>query len=88
MFSGDRSDQLSLQALVLGLQLFLGFVPGRIERNAADRADLLALRLIEMAHAFSAFMRVDFVNQRPHVNRTVRALRLAYVAINTVVGDQ
>src|SRR5476649_1514372 len=81
------SGRAGRQAFVLGAQLGLGFTPGRIEGDAADRAHLLALRLVEVADALGAFVRVDFVNFRAHVDRVVRALGLAYVAIDTVVGD-
>jgi hypothetical protein len=49
---------------------------------------LLALRFVEMADAFGALVRVDFVDFRAHVDRVVRALGLAYVAIDAVVGNQ
>lgn len=77
-----------LQSLVLGLQLFPAFAPGRIKGNAGNRTYLLALRLIEMPDAFGAFIRVDLINLRPHEDRVIRAFRLTHVAINAVVGNQ
>jgi hypothetical protein len=41
-----------------------------------------------MAHAFGAFVRVDFVDLGAHVDRIVRALGLAHVAVDSFVGDQ
>ena len=40
-----------------------------------------------MANAFGAFVRIDLIDQRPHEDRIVGALRLAYVAVDAVVGD-
>jgi hypothetical protein len=79
--------QFGLQVLVFCLQLLFRFAPRWVEWNATDRAHLLALRLVEMADAFSAFIRVNLVDFRPHINRFVWAFRLANVAIDTVVGD-
>jgi hypothetical protein len=77
----------SLQQFELGEQLILGFAVLRMEGNAADRTHLLALRLVEVADALGAFIRIDFVNFGAHVDRVVWALRLANVAIDTVVGN-
>ena len=40
-----------------------------------------------VAYAFRAFGRVDFINQRPHVNGCIRAFRFADIAVNAFVGD-
>jgi hypothetical protein len=76
-----------LQPLVLGLQLLVAFLMGRIKRDASDRTHLLALRLVEMADALRAFIGVDLVDQRAHENGLVRALGFADVAIDAIVGD-
>ena len=60
----------------------------RIVRNTFDGTDLAALRFVEMPDAFRALRWVDHVDLGPHRNRVVRALRLAYVAIDALVGNQ
>ena len=59
----------------------------RIIGNARDRTQLLALRLIEMAHALGAFIRVDLINQLAHGNSAVRAGRFTDIAVDAIVGD-
>jgi hypothetical protein len=76
-----------LQAFELGAQFLRAFAPGRIEGNAVDRAHLLALGFVEMADAFGALVGVDLVNLGAHGNGVVRALGLAHVAIDAVVGN-
>jgi hypothetical protein len=56
-------------------------------RNAIDRAHLPALRFIEMTDTFGAFGRIDHVDFRPHRDCVVRALGLADVAIDALVGN-
>ncbi len=58
-----------------------------IDRNAVDRADLAALRRVEMADAFGAFRRVDHVDLRALRDRLIRAFGLADVAVDAFVGD-
>ena len=60
----------------------------RVHRDAAHRADLHALRLVEVADAFGAARRVDLVDLRAHRDRLVRALGLAHIAVDAFVGDQ
>src|SRR5450830_850099 len=76
-----------LQTFVFTQQLLVGLAPCGIERDATDRTHLLTLRFIKMPDAFSAFVRIDFVDLRPHVNRFVRALGLADVAVNAIISD-
>ena len=76
-----------LQPFELGAQLFFRFAPGRIEGNAADRTYLLALGLIEEAHASRALGRVDLVKLGAHVGRVARGLGREHVAIDTVVRN-
>jgi hypothetical protein len=59
-----------------------------IQRNAVHRANFFALWHVKMAHTFGAFVRVNLVDFFAHVNRIIRALGLANVAIDTFVGDQ
>jgi hypothetical protein len=58
-----------------------------MERDAGYRAYLLALRFFEMADALGAFIGINFINFRPHVNRIIRAFRLAYIAIDAIICD-
>jgi len=82
------SLQRSLQAFILGLQLLFGLTPFGVEWDAVYWADLLALRFVVVTHAFGAFVGVDFVDVRAHVNGVVRALGLAHVAINTFICNE
>ena len=59
----------------------------RIHRDAGHGADLHALRLVMMPHAFRALGWVNFVNFLTHINRIVRALGLANVAIDAFIGN-
>ncbi len=69
------------------MQFFLRFGMIQIERDAIDRAHFFALRCIKMADAFGAFCWVDFVDVDAHINCFVRALRLAHVAVNALIGN-
>ena len=55
--------------------------------NARHRADLHALRLVEVAHAFGALVRIDLVDLRAQVDGLVRALGLAHIAVDALVGN-
>jgi hypothetical protein len=59
----------------------------RVDRNAGDRTDLHTLRLAEVADTFGAALRIDDVNLGAERDRLVRALRLANVAVDALVGD-
>ncbi|MFT7115314.1 MAG: hypothetical protein ACI9I0_000518 [Rhodoferax sp.] len=76
-----------LQAPVLLPQSFLVFDKCRINRDTCHRADLNTLRLIKMANAFGTFMGIDLIDFQPHINRLVRAFRLAHIAIDALIGD-
>jgi hypothetical protein len=41
-----------------------------------------------MAHAFGAALRIDRVDFRPQINGLVRALGLADIAVDALVGNQ
>ena len=69
-------------------QRFLALDVFRIDRNAGYRADLHALRFVEMADAFSAFFRVNLIDFFAEVDRFVRAFGLAHVAVDALVGDE
>ena len=78
----------SLQLPVLVPQALFALDVLRVDRDAGHRTDLHALRLVKMPDAFGAFVRVDLVDLRAHVDGIVRALGLAHVAIDAFVGDQ
>src|SRR5262245_1756226 len=75
------------QPQVLLAKLGIGLDMGGVERNAVDRADLLALRRVEMADSLGAAVGIDDVDLRPLRDRAVRAFRLADVAVDALVGD-
>src|SRR5690606_14842587 len=77
--AGD--DQVLLHQLILALDVVL------VERDAIHRADLLALWLVVMADAFGAQVGVDDVDFLALGDRAIRALGLADVAVDAVVGD-
>jgi hypothetical protein len=58
-----------------------------VEGNAIDRADFHALRCVIVAYAFGAFIGVDDVNGLALRDGAIGAFRLAYVAVDTFVGD-
>ena len=78
---------MSLQPPVFGPECFPALYLLWIHGNTGHRAHLNALRLVEMPHALCAFAGVDFINLRPQINRLVRALRLAHIAIDAFIGD-
>jgi hypothetical protein len=59
----------------------------RVMRDAIDRAYFHALRRIVMAYAFGTLCRVDDINGITLRNGAVRTFRLAYIAVDTFVGD-
>src|SRR6185312_8400256 len=59
----------------------------RIVGDAVDRADLAALRRVEMADALGAARGIDHVDLLALRDRVVRALGLANVAVDALVGD-
>jgi hypothetical protein len=69
------------------LQLGFAFDVILVQWNAIYRADLLALWLVVMADALGAQVRVDDVNFFALGNRSVRALGLADIAVNAIVGN-
>lgn len=83
-----RLDFSGGQDSVFGQQLFRGFAPGRIERNAGNRAHLLTLRFIEVADALGAFIGIDLVVLEAHRNCFVGTFGFADIAIDAVVGNQ
>jgi hypothetical protein len=58
-----------------------------VNGNAAHRADLDTLRLVEMPHALGALGRIDLVDLLAHVDRLVRAFGFADIAVDALVGD-
>src|SRR5690625_1686169 len=75
------------QPQVFGLQGSVVFLVVGVRNDAFHRAKHLTLWFVEMADAFGAFGRIDHIDFRAHVDRSVRALRLANVAIDTFIGD-
>ena len=59
-----------------------------IDRYAGYRANLHALRLVKVAHAFGAFVGINFIDFRAEKNRLVRAFGLAHIAIDAFVSNQ
>jgi hypothetical protein len=84
---GGRRHLDRREALVLLHQRLAAFRMFGIQRNAGHRADLHALRLVEVADAFGALVRVDLVEGLAHVDGIVRALGLADIAVDAFVGD-
>ncbi len=58
-----------------------------IQGNAGHRTNLHALGLVKVADAFRALGRIDFINLRAEIDRLIRALRLAHIAVDAFVGD-
>jgi hypothetical protein len=69
------------------VELLFGLDDVGIERNAVDGADLAALRLVEMPDALGALRRIDDVELLARRDRLVRALGLAHIAVDALVGD-
>ena len=69
------------------VQFFLRFRVIEVERDAIDGAHFFALRRVEMTDAFGAFRRIDFVDFNAHVDCFVRALGLAHVAVDALIGN-
>ena len=67
------------------MQLFFGFRDA--QGNAIHRTHLLALRFIVVADAFGAQIGVDDVNLLALGDGAVRALGLAYVAVDAFIGN-
>ena len=53
----------------------------RVQRDAVHGADLAALRFVKVAHAFGAFVGVDFVDLRAGRDGAVGAFAASRVAI-------
>jgi hypothetical protein len=76
-----------LKLFVFFLQRLPTFGVLRILRDAGNRANLNALGLVKMAHAFGAQSGVDLIDTGPHENRLIGALRLTHIAIDALLGD-
>src|SRR5690606_27285215 len=83
----QRSGHFALQALVLLHQLLLGLLLLGVDQDAVHGAHLDALRLVIVAHALGAEIRVDLVDLVALGNRTVGALGLAHIAVDAFIGD-
>ena len=82
-----RRQRSALQPMVFGEQLLRRLDVRRIDRDAAHRAQLHALRLVEVAHALGAALGIDLVDLLAHRDRLVGALGLADIAVDALVGD-
>lgn len=60
---------------------------GRVFRNTLDRADLDALRHVEVAHAFGTFGRFDLVDFFAHGDGAIGAFWLADITVNAFISD-
>ena len=58
-----------------------------VDGDARHGADLYALRLIKMPDALRALGGIDFINHLTQVDRLVRALWLAHIAVDALIGD-
>src|SRR5689334_6606226 len=76
------------EARVLELELRARLHDFRIHHDAVDGTHFLALRRLEVPDALGALRRVDLVDFRPLCDRLVRALGLAHVAVDALVGDE
>tara|TARA_R110000851_G_scaffold15429_1_gene51019 strand:+ start:6040 stop:6288 length:249 start_codon:yes stop_codon:yes gene_type:complete len=65
----------------------LAFVAFWVEGDAVHWANLLALRLVVVAHALGAQVRVDDIDLLAWGDRIIGAFGLADVAINALVGN-
>jgi hypothetical protein len=72
---------------VLVVELIFSFTQVRIERDAVNRAYLLALRRIEMAYALGTQARVNHINFIALRNGAVGALGLTHVAVDALIGN-
>ena len=66
---------------------YFAFDVAGILGDEIDRADLNALRLVEVADALGALVRVDDVNFLALGDGLVRALRFTNVAVDALVGN-
>ena len=73
--------------MILCHQGILAFFPLRMQLDALDRANHLALRLVVVANAFSAFVGIDDIKLLTHRYRIVGTLRFANITVDALVGD-
>ena len=71
----------------LAQQLLLAIRVSGVFGYAFNRAHHHALWLIEMPHALGALAGVYFIDFFTHADRAIRALGLAHVAIDALIGD-
>jgi hypothetical protein len=58
-----------------------------VDGDACHWADLDTLRLVKMPDTLGAFGGVNFVNFLAQIDRLIRALGLAHIAVDAFVGD-
>jgi hypothetical protein len=85
--SGRRRLRLRGQAPVLLPKCLAVFHVLRVDGDARYRANLHALRLVEVPHAFGTTRGVDLVDLLAQVDRLVGTFGLADIAVDALVGD-
>jgi hypothetical protein len=75
------------ELLILHQQLLAALDEIGVDGDTADRAELHTLRLIKVAHAFRAAVRVNLIDFCAHRDRLIRALWLADITVDAFVGD-
>ena len=73
--------------MILCHQGILAFFPLRMQLDALDRANHLALRLVVVANAFSAFVGIDDIKLLSHRYRIVGTLWFANITVDALVSD-
>ena len=73
--------------MILCHQGILAFFPLRMQLDALDRANHLALGLVMVTDAFSAFVGVDDIKLISHRYRIVGTLWFANITVDALVSD-
>lgn len=76
----DQFGELLVEGVVV-------LYPVRVGDDAVQRTHADAGRLVVEADAFGAQIRIDFIDFVTHVNRLIRAFRLAHVAVDATFDD-
>lgn len=73
--------------MILCHQGVLAFFPLRMQLDALDRTNHLALGFVVVADAFSAFVGIDDIKLLSHRDRIVGTLWFANITVDALVGD-
>jgi len=87
-FSTGRRGWLAGKIEVLGIERVAALDNIRVVDDAVYRADFNALRGVKMADALGTQLRVYKVDVLALGDGAVRALRLAYIAVDALVGNE